>query len=348
MRRDWGNSMSRGREGSTELQVRQKEQLEQFYSQLDQQKEHQLRVDQESRKHHDTLLPSQKSPVPLNRYEDENSLGNEAIFLNAGKKPEDCKMVARAIFSFQAQNNRELSFKKGDVIYIKKQVDSNWYEGERNAMLGIFPTTYVEIIPQDAVASQVSTLSKKERNMDGAAKAKFNFTAQTPMEVSFLKGESVVLTRRIDKNWFEGRVGSRKGILPVAYVDILTEPGEGTLPPPTKPAAAPAAHSILKNGSLPQSSYLPQYDKPKSTLGSASPYSTLSRPGSSMSNGTGKPEPTPFRALYNYKPQNDDEVELHEGDIVYVMEKCDDGWFVGTSQRTGIFGTFPGNYVTQI
>ena len=27
-----------------------------------------------------------------------------------------------------------------------------------------------------------------------------------------------------------------------------------------------------------------------------------------MSNGTGKPEPTPFRALYNYKPQNDDEV----------------------------------------
>ena len=42
------------------------------------------------------------------------------------------------------------------------------------------------------------------------------------------------------------QVGSRKGILPVAYVEILTEPGEGTLPPPTKPAAAPAAHSILK------------------------------------------------------------------------------------------------------
>ena len=54
-----------------------------------------------------------------------------------------------------------------------------------------------------------------------------------------------------------------------------------------------------------------------------------------------------YRALYNYKPQNDDEVELAEGDVVYVMEKCDDGWFVGTSQRTGIFGTFPGNYVAK-
>ena len=65
----------------------------------------------------------------LSRYEDENSLGNEAIFLNAGKKPDDCKMVARAVFSFQAQNNRELSFKKGDIIYIKKQVGSNILKG---------------------------------------------------------------------------------------------------------------------------------------------------------------------------------------------------------------------------
>ena len=111
---------------------------------------------------------------------------------------------------------------------------------------------------------------------------------------TILLGETVILTRRIDKNWYEGKIGSRKGILPVSYVEIVSEPGEtpangaGTLP---KPAAAPAAHSILKNGALPQSSYIPIIDKQKSLPGSASPYSTLSRPGSSMSNG--KPEPTP-------------------------------------------------------
>lgn len=59
-------------------------------------------------------------------------------------------------------------------------------------------------------------------------------------------------------------------------------------------------------------------------------------------------EPVPYRALYNYKPQNDDELELLESDIVLVMEKCDDGWFVGTSRRTGLFGTFPGNYVEKV
>lgn len=36
-----------------------------------------------------------------------------------------------------------------------------------------------------------------------------------------------------------------------------------------------------------------------------------------------------YQAVYNYVPRNEDELELKEGDIVDVMEKCDDGWFVG-------------------
>jgi len=55
-----------------------------------------------------------------------------------------------------------------------------------------------------------------------------------------------------------------------------------------------------------------------------------------------------YQALYSYIPQNDDELELRDGDIVDVMEKCDDGWFVGTSRRTRQFGTFPGNYVKPL
>ena len=132
-------------------------------------------------------------------------------------------MVAKALFSFQvrrsvrgevfylifqAQNNRELAFRKGDIIYIKKQVDNNWYEGERNAAIGIFPVSYVEILPTNTdvspckylelllshVPPQVSTLTKKEKNYEGAARAKFNFTAQTPMELSLIKGGRHVKT----------------------------------------------------------------------------------------------------------------------------------------------------------
>ena len=44
-----------------------------------------------------------------------------------------------------------------------------------------------------------------------------------------------------------------------------------------------------------------------------------------------------YKAVYNYKPQNADELELREGDIVRVMEKCDDGWFVGKRFENIIF-----------
>lgn len=58
----------------------------------------------------------------------------------------------------------------------------------------------------------------------------------------------------------------------------------------------------------------------------------------------------PYRyvALYNYKPQKEDEVELRKGDYYTVAEKCQDGWFKGTCLRTGAFGVFPGNYVQLV
>ena len=55
-----------------------------------------------------------------------------------------------------------------------------------------------------------------------------------------------------------------------------------------------------------------------------------------------------YRAVFAYAPRHVDELEIQEGDIVEVMEKCDDGWFVGTSLRNNEFGTFPGNYVQPI
>lgn len=55
---------------------------------------------------------------------------------------------------------------------------------------------------------------------EGQARAKFNFQAQSGVELSLNKGELVALTRRVDDNWFEGRVANRKGIFPVAYVEV--------------------------------------------------------------------------------------------------------------------------------
>lgn len=42
---------------------------------------------------------------------------------------------------------RELTLKKGDIVYIHKEVDKNWLEGEHHGGLGIFPANYVEVSP---------------------------------------------------------------------------------------------------------------------------------------------------------------------------------------------------------
>lgn len=113
---------------------------------------------------------------------------------------------------------------------------------------------------------------------EGQARAKFNFLAQSQLELSLAKGELVVLTRRVDDNWFEGRVGARRGIFPVSYVDVLIDPGtEGVKETPllsSKPVASPAAHSMLLNGSaggkesMGPHHYTPEYGKVGGVSGS--------------------------------------------------------------------------------
>merc|ERR1712110_485442 len=118
-------------------------------------------------------------------------MGQQSVTTPQSTLNRNYKMVSRALYNFQAQNYRELSFKKGDLVYIRRQVDDNWYEGERNAMIGIFPVTYVEIIPNAESAGSLSrnrTLSKESTTTsEGKGKAKFNFQAQTPMELSLIK-----------------------------------------------------------------------------------------------------------------------------------------------------------------
>lgn len=55
-----------------------------------------------------------------------------------------------------------------------------------------------------------------------------------------------------------------------------------------------------------------------------------------------------YLALYAYKSQKADELELRKGEMYRVTEKCQDGWFKGTSLRTAASGVFPGNYVTPV
>ncbi|KAM9848181.1 sorbin and SH3 domain-containing protein 1 [Aulostomus maculatus] len=437
---------------------------------------------------------------------------------------------AMARFDFRAESLKELPFQKGDIVYIIRQVDQNWYEGEHHGRVGIFPRSYVELLPPTEKAQPKKSVPVQVLEY-GDAIARFNFAGDTVVEMSFRKGERITLIRRVDENWYEGKISgtNRQGIFPVTYVEVHKRPRvkngvdypdppvshspqrstnaspqlnrnrltTSPLPLPRSPrrSVSPEIHAVssewisltVGGGSppaaptpplppLPTVSYRcgeylpPPYSaspvppisgspylispmaspsasplpppyppRPNSTtpfltftppqgedflLSPSSPHLSRSMspcggpvlegwlrgekeltegegtegdrgsgraaPGSSspaelMKNEidhhgrssrspvmlfdiqennnvnsfaqpqshSSSPEPSRlscgiFQALYSYVPQNDDELELQEGDLVSVMEKCDDGWFVGTSKRTKQFGTFPGNYVKEV
>ncbi|KAA8592371.1 hypothetical protein FQN60_017826 [Etheostoma spectabile] len=360
------------------------------------------------------------------------------------KKEEKKMKAARAKFNFQAQTPKELTLQKGDIVYIHRQVDANWFEGEHHGRAGIFPTSYVEILLPTEKPTPMKSPTLQVLDY-GEAVALFNFSGDLPVELSFRKGETINITRRVDEMWLEGRISgtSRSGIFPASYVQVNKMPrtkfstddfSPGPMSPvspgpqsPGRPLHSPCPrsplspftptslspkpeHSPLKPSSpVPYGSTASQSRSPTQTPVSKETADWLpSKPASSPTNlnshwaGThsanqssvagavspstqssasvhtprpsdpsqaarsyphvnslpqtqvpNNPDSTvvqrqPYKAVYNYKPQNSDELELREGDIVQVMEKCDDGWFVGTSERTRAFGTFPGNYVAPV
>ncbi|XP_045882632.1 sorbin and SH3 domain-containing protein 1 isoform X9 [Meles meles] len=132
---------------------------------------------------------------------------------------------ARAKFDFKAQTLKELPLQKGDIVYIYKQIDQNWYEGEHHGRVGIFPRSYIELLPP-AEKAQPKKLAPVQVLEYGEAVAKFNFNGDTQVEMSFRKGERITLLRQVDENWYEGRIPgtARQGIFPITYVDVIKRP----------------------------------------------------------------------------------------------------------------------------
>ncbi|XP_041759935.2 sorbin and SH3 domain-containing protein 2 isoform X3 [Coregonus clupeaformis] len=174
-------------------------------------------------------------------------------YADGGRHPPQSRMPtpevrepARAIYDFKAQTVKELSFRKGETVYIVRQIDNNWYEGEHRGLVGIFPISYVEKIPVCKKQQPARPPPPAQVREIGEAVARYNFNADTNVELSLRKGERVILLSQVDQNWYEGKIpeSNKQGIFPVSYVDVVVK---------KSPAANNPAHHYLEPSSLPQS-----------------------------------------------------------------------------------------------
>uniref|UniRef100_A0A5S6QVR9 SH3 domain-containing protein n=1 Tax=Trichuris muris TaxID=70415 RepID=A0A5S6QVR9_TRIMR len=294
-------------------------------------------------------------------------------------------VLARVLYSFVSQNPRELDLYPDDTVTIRRQIDANWCEGEVDGRVGIFPTNYVEPYTEKSTNDTRGTAgARRGRSM---AKVLYDFVARRPRELTIKQGEVVHLIREVDRNWSLGcNEHGQEGIFPSHYVrpcdgmaerkpvDTLTQ-RKGYQSHLGHPGFASAfdGHSTFGSRSTDRVSKLmidgvsygsgAKADSLDAILNEMKLYSS-----SLLDSKSSKPLPKQppsvgmtanhnlpyaskidtYEAVYDYMPENPDELELKRGDIVYVVESYDDGWFIGTSLRTGRFGMFPGNYVKRL
>ena len=184
--------------------VHRKEALKKFYQEEKRKKQREAEALRRARCHSDNLLPRQKVQITNDRFED---------IVVVPPKQRNIRGVAKAKYEFVPKYERELPLRRGDIVYLIRQVDKNWYVGESHGMIGMFPINYVQMF------------------QEGLAKAAYPFSAQSSLELSFDKGELITILRRVDINWYEGMIAGVIGIFPVSYVDVINEPETTCLTP---------------------------------------------------------------------------------------------------------------------
>lgn len=179
--------------------------------------------------------------------------------------------------------------------------------------------------------------------------------------LKFQKGMIIQVTRRVDQNWAEGKLGDAVGIFPLSFVNMNQAATTLMQSYATKwrlPASMPSTTSdqTPSTSTSPQRQVAQQQTPLKPTpvrlIRPTSPPSAAVKPNlvPPPVNTALSPDKTGiYIALHNYVPQKQDELELKKGSQYMVREACQDGWFKGScSDNPFKKGVFPGNYVMPL
>ncbi|XP_019578388.2 SH3 domain-containing protein 19 isoform X2 [Rhinolophus sinicus] len=141
------------------------------------------------------------------------------------------RCIAR--FEYIGDQKDELSFSEGEIIILKEYVNEEWARGELQDRTGIFPLNFVELIEEhpasgtNVLSTNVPSKTKKEdcgansqdNSLSGEwCEALHSFTAETGDDLSFQRGDRILILQRLDSDWYKGRMRGKEGIFPAVFV----------------------------------------------------------------------------------------------------------------------------------
>uniref|UniRef100_A0A663EYT1 RING-type E3 ubiquitin transferase n=1 Tax=Aquila chrysaetos chrysaetos TaxID=223781 RepID=A0A663EYT1_AQUCH len=261
----------------------------------------------------------------------------------------------KALYDFEMKDKDQdkdcLTFTKDEILTVIRRVDDNWAEGMLGDKIGIFPILYVEL---NESAKQLIEMDKT------CSAAASGCDVPLPAETATAAGLAPCSTLAgagaagAAQRQAEGKKNAKKRHSFTA-LSMTHKSSQAASNRHSMEISAPVLISssdpraAARIGDLTHlSSSAPAQDS--SSIGTA----TVAGPRTSAiigDQGTPPKVQLPlniYLALYAYKPQKNDELELRKGEMYRVIEKCQDGWFKGTSLRSGMSGVFPGNYVTPV
>ncbi|KAI7799943.1 CD2-associated protein, partial [Triplophysa rosa] len=173
----------------------------------------------------------------------------------------------------------------------------------------------------------------------------YEYQALHDDELTLKLGDVIKNVRRIDEEgWMEGILNGKRGIFPDNFVKEVKkeepktkeESKEGKEVKELKDESPIQRRASGNVASLVQR--ISTYGIPTGGLG----FQPNSQPRASKK----KPKKRQCKALFEYVPQNEDELELKVGDIIDITEEVEEGWWSGT--MNGKSGLFPSNFVKEV
>ncbi|XP_022596881.1 SH3 domain-containing RING finger protein 3 [Seriola dumerili] len=251
----------------------------------------------------------------------------------------------KALYDFEVKDKDQdkdcLAFSKDEVLTVIRRVDENWAEGMLGDKIGIFPILYVEL---NETAKQLMEIDKPTpTNVPGPSSEPAPLGPCSPgpsPSASPSNGNGSGHRRG------EGKKNAKKRH---SFTALSVSQRAAQL---NNRHSMEISHPVLISSSDPRAAARIQDASPPgpspSSAGVLVPPKVASITSELLAHAKVQLPLNIYLALYAYKPQKADELELRKGEMYRVTEKCQDGWFKGTSLRTAASGVFPGNYVTPV
>ncbi|XP_051814827.1 E3 ubiquitin-protein ligase SH3RF3 isoform X2 [Acanthochromis polyacanthus] len=251
----------------------------------------------------------------------------------------------KALYDFEVKDKDQdkdcLAFSKDEVLTVIRRVDENWAEGMLGDKIGIFPILYVEL---NETAKQLMEIDKPmPANAPGPSSdpAPLGPCSPGPSPSASPSNGNGSGHRR-----GEGKKNAKKRH---SFSALSVSQRAAQL---NNRHSMEISHPVLISSSDPRAAARIQDASPPgpspSSAGVLVPPKVASITSELLAHAKVQLPLNIYLALYAYKPQKADELELRKGEMYRVTEKCQDGWFKGTSLRTAASGVFPGNYVTPV